>query len=243
MSFAGHFFSQCLQFLLLFSRKFMHRCVDFFNLSKFLVLYGFLLLQFLQWLLFLFNCKLNFIQFIVKLLVFSIQFLSHIFVDIFLCPGVVELNLNNLQLFLLLLFVFLLTFYLDLLFTFFLQQIIILSFKLSFKFFIVTDSLLDLRQFCFVGLEGNGKKLLFLLKLFIGDCILADRSNTAFIDGLILLHHGMQSFHFGLKFLYFLFGYFFVLPGKFKILVSFWNLSLEIRDGMGVIIGKLKGRL
>jgi hypothetical protein len=40
-----------------------------------------------------------------------------------------------------------------------------------------------------------------------------------------------------------LFGYFFVFPGKFKILVSFWNLSLKIRDGMGVIIGKLKGRL
>jgi hypothetical protein len=96
-----------------------------------------------------------------------------------------------------------------------------LSFELSFKFFIVTDSLLDLGQLRFVGLKGNGKKLLFLLKLFIGDRILADRSNTAFIDGLILLHHGMQSFHFGLEFLYFLFGYFFVFPGKFKILVSF----------------------
>jgi hypothetical protein len=153
------------------------------------------------------------------------------------------LHLNNLQLFLLLLFVFLLAFYLDLLFAFFLQQIIILRFKFSFKFFIVTDSLLDLRQLGFVGFEGNGKKLLFLLKLFIGDRILADWGNTAFIDGLILLHHGMQSFHFGLEFLYFLFGHFFVFPGEFKILVGFWNLSLEIWNCMGVVIGKLKGRL
>ena len=221
----------------------MHRCVDFFNLRKFLVFNCLFLLQFLQCFPFLFNRKLNLVQLVVKFFVLSIQLFSHIFVDVFFCSGVVELHLNDFKLFFLLLFVFLLPFYLDLLFGFFLQQLIILRLELSFKFFIVTDSLLDLGQLCFVWFKGNGKKLLFLLKLLIGDCVLAHRSNTAFIDGLILLHHGMQSLHFGLKFLYFLFGYFFMFPGKFKVLVSFWNLSFEIRNGMRVIIRKLKGRL
>ena len=221
----------------------MHWCIDLLNFSEFLVLNGLLFLKFFQGLSLFFNSKLNLIQPIVEILVFCIKIFPQILVDVLFCSGIVKLNLDDFKLLFLLLLVFLLTFDLDLLFGFFLEQLIILRFELSLEFLIVTDSLLNLGQLCLVRFERNRKKLLFFFELFVCNGILTDWSHSALIDGFVLLHHGMESFHFRLEFLYFLFWDFFVFSGKLQILVGFWNLCLEIRNCVRVIIGKLKGRL
>jgi hypothetical protein len=152
----------------------VHRGVNLLDFGEFLVLDGLLFLKFLQVLSLFFNGKLNLIKPIVEILIFCIKFFSQVFVDVLFCSGIVKLNLDDFKLLFLLLLVFLLAFNLNLLFGFFLEQLIVLCFEFSFEFLIVADSLLDLGQLRSVRFKRNCEKLLLFLQFFVCNGIFTD---------------------------------------------------------------------
>jgi hypothetical protein len=239
----GEEVANSLQVLFLESEEGVEIMIDFLNLLNLLEFDSLFLLQLFEIFLLLLNQDLHVVDLPSNLFVLIVQIFPLVSRRNFVNLGLIELHLYHFQLFLFRFLIFLLSPHPRFLLPFPFQHRLILAVQLIFLQLVIVNFVFDLLELTTIGLQADGENFLLLLKFFVGNGVLMNGSDLSFSNGIILLHQHMQLFHLGLQSLYLLLGEILVLTRELQILISLSHFSLQIGDGVRIIVGELKGRL